>query len=223
MGEVRESERGYSTFGEFFLRPLDDDARPVDEAPNVLVSPCDGVVQAAGDLRGARFMVKGREYHADELIDGLGWWADGDGSYIVVYLSPADYHRVHSPTAGKVVGAWRVGGTCYPVNRLGQRIAPWAIVRNERVVFELDAEEGPVTTVMVGALAVKAIEPTLGGLELQRSPDRSTELDVERGTELAVFGLGSTVVVLWQGRSQMDVRVGERVRVGQRIATRILQ
>jgi phosphatidylserine decarboxylase len=220
MAEAAVPDGGYTTFGEFFARELLPGARRVDVTPGALVAPCDGVVTAAGDLRrGAgdlRFRVKGRDHAVSELLERRGWWDDVDtGGYAVVYLSPADYHRVHSPVEGELRDLWRLPGTCWPVNRVGQTLAPRSIVRNERVAFDLATGEGPIALVMVGALAVREIEVTLPGAERGPRPVR-----IDRAQEIAAFNLGSTVVMLWHGRARLDVRPGQRVRVGECVARR---
>jgi phosphatidylserine decarboxylase len=224
MSEAAVPEGGFSTLGEFFARELLPGVRRVDTAPRALVAPCDGVVRAVGELRdrgrGARFVVKGREHSVAELLERQGWWSEApEGGFVVIYLSPSDYHRVHSPVDGELRSLWRLPGTCWPVNRLGQAIAPRAVVRNERLVFDLATEEGPVALAMVGALAVREIQVSLAGAEdlLERG---EPPVPVARAQQIAVFNLGSTVVMLWQGRAKLDVRSGHRVRVGESVARR---
>ena len=167
------------------------------------------------------FYVKGRHYAVQTLIERPGWWSSGSGgSYAVIYLSPADYHRVHSPANGEVRSVWHLPGFCMPVNKLGQILAPWAIVRNERVVFDLTTTSGlGVTLVMVGALAVRAIEVTLPGISKPLAGE-ILSVAVKRGDELGVFNLGSTVVMLWQGESNFEVNPGQKVLLGQKLAQR---
>jgi phosphatidylserine decarboxylase len=98
-------------------------------------------------------------------------------------------------------------------------VAPQSVVRNERVVFDLAADGGQVAVVMVGALAVREIRVSLEGAE-HGIVHEAAPVPVARAQELGAFGLGSTVVVLWQGRALPDVRVGQRVRVGERVARR---
>lgn len=209
---------GFTTFGEFFARDLRSDARPIDTTPGALTSPCDGVVRALGTLEGAGFEVKGRRFSAHDLTQRSGWWDHEQGGFVVTYLSPADYHRVHSPLSGELREVWRVGGQSAPVNRVGEALAPWAIVRNERVIFDLDATEGPVVIVMVGALAVRAISVSVPGLEAAEPIAAARSID--RGQEIGVFNLGSTVVMLWRGEASTSVGVGEKVLLGQRVAVR---
>ena len=53
------------------------------------------------------------------------------------YLSPADYHRIHSPIDGAVLRQYTLGNTSYPVNRLGLTYGKKPISHNYRQVTEL--------------------------------------------------------------------------------------
>lgn len=220
MDEAAIPASGYRTFGDFFARRLRSGARRVDRTEGGLVCPCDGVVTAAGALEpGAAamtFEVKGRRYAASELVGRPLEWLEraSPAWYAVVYLSPADYHRVHSPADGVLRRVWRISGTRAPVNELGARIAPAAVVTNERAMFEVDGEGGPLVLAMVGALAVSSIEVTVPGFVAAGEG----HVAVWRGDELGAFRLGSTVVVLWSGDAVPRVRPGQRVAMGQRLA-----
>jgi len=223
IADAQIPDGGFSTFGDFFTRTLKPGIRPVDDSPGAIVSPCDGRVRTAGFLetRGrSRFEVKGRSYTVDELMGRQGWWSDLEsGGYAIIYLSPADYHRVHSPVDGSVRSVWHLDGTSLPVNNLGQVVAPWSVVRNERVAFDMRSEAGRIALVMVGALAVRAIEVTLPGVELSPAGE-DVRAPVRRADEIGIFHLGSTVVVLWEGSSEVSVRPNQRVRFGQRLSVR---
>jgi phosphatidylserine decarboxylase len=214
LSDAASPARGWTSFGEFFVRELRPGARAFDDDPAALASPCDGVIEAVGPLCDGAFVVKGRCYRAAELLGRGGWWdAPGAaGGVAVVYLSPADYHRVHSPTAARLRGVERIPGSCFPVNRLGQAIAPHAVVRNERVVFSLATDRGGLAVVMVGALGVRAI-----GVTVPDAIPTGDEVRVERAQELGRFNLGSTVVLVWERAWTSAVKPGERVLLGQRL------
>ena len=40
-------------------------------------------------------------------------------TFYCFYLSPADYHRIHSPIDGEVLRQYTLGQKSYPVNQLG--------------------------------------------------------------------------------------------------------
>ena len=205
LSEAAEPPGAYPTFNEFFTRRLRAGARPVDGTPGTVVSPSDsrlsqiGVVPADGRLE----QVKGRTYGLDALLGSPG---DGEpfrqGLHATLYLSPAMYHRVHSPVEGRVVG-WRyVPGRLFPVNGPAVRSVPGLFTRNERVVVFIETEgHGSVAVVLVGAanvgritLAFSDLVTNSGGRPVQVEP--SVPIPLARGDELGLFNLGSTVVVL---------------------------
>src|SRR5204863_1581269 len=94
----------YESLGDFFTRGLREGARTIDRDPRAIISPCDGVVAACGlASEGTLVQAKGRNYRLADLV------ADEDfaerltgGAYITIYLSPRDYHRVHTPVGGRI-------------------------------------------------------------------------------------------------------------------------
>lgn len=219
---------GYRSFNQFFTRRLQTSARPIDAHPTSVVSPADGTVEGFGaiDLEG-QLTIKGRPYDVTDLLgDPRSATRYRDGAYFVVYLSPRDYHRVHSPVGGTLRELRRIPGTLYPVNRLGTEHVDKLFARNERVSFVLDSPDyGEVSVVMVGAIGVGRIEVTVA---TDSPPDLSGGLvrysengpPVERGDELGAFNLGSTVIVFLGPRFRAERRIefGAHVRVGQVVA-----
>jgi phosphatidylserine decarboxylase len=216
----------YASLGDFFARKLRDGARIVDADPNAIVSPCDGVLAARGTcVDGAMVQAKGRNYSLDDLVvDPVLAKSLTGGAYATIYLSPRDYHRVHTPLAGQIVRYDYVPGTLWPVNRWATNRREGLLVRNERVVIHLNADRiGPVAVVMVGAAGV-------GNIRLSNAPDsadfrasgerRSIERNdrVERGDELGAFRLGSTVVLVFPpGKASLVGEVGQALQFGERI------
>ena len=222
---------GYRTFNEFFTRQLRDGVHRIDADPAVVVSPADGRLDDAGPIdAGRRFTVKGHAYDAAALLDDAeAARAYEGGEYFIVYLSPRDYHRVHSPVAGTVRRIRHVAGDLFPVNEMGVRMAPGLFARNERVVVHLDTAVGPAAVVFVGAFVVGGItltvdapaRPALGGEATERRFASSDGPVLAKGEELGAFQLGSTVVVLlgatasrrWEAAAATPtvVRVGDAV------------
>lgn len=178
-------------------------------------------------MDGALIQAKGKSYQLDQLV------VDGEladrlrgGDYATIYLSPRDYHRVHTPIDARLVRYDFIPGSLWPVNPLVANRRDRLLVRNERVVIVLDAGRyGYVAVVMVGAAGV-------GNIKLEYAPEsvtwrtkgerRRIELDVElaRGDELGAFLLGSTVVVVFEpGKIRLDGEVDSVVRFGERIGT----
>ena len=224
----------YSSLGDFFARRLRAGARPVDPAPDAVVAPADGVVTAVGIATGgALIQAKGKNYQLAELVGDPGLAAMLDGApYVTVYLSPRDYHRVHTPVAGELVAWSYVPGARWPVGpRFTDRV-PSLYARNERAIARIETEAGPAAVVMVAAMGVgnlwlaHAGGNGSGGIDtrdLRRRGERRRidcvpPVPLERGDELGAFLLGSTVVALLPpGSAEVTCAIGDRVRQGERI------
>jgi len=214
---------GFATLDAFFTRRLIAGCRPVDHDPDVLVSPADSVLKSFGviDARARIPEVKGRTYSVAELLAGDAVQGSEPnrfaatfvgGTYGVYYLSPRDYHRVHAPSSGLVRSVTPLAGASYPVNALGVRRVEGLFVRNKRTVFTFDSDDGVLALVMVGATNVGRITASVSAGER-----------VEKGQELGIFHLGSTVVLLTPKAANLAylrVHEGELVRYGQAVLHR---
>lgn len=223
---------GFASFNDFFTRRLRDGRRAFDADPDAVLSPADGRLDDAGPVdASSRFVIKGQTYDAAELLGSAEEaQAFEGGRYAVVYLSPRDYHRVHSPVEGVVRSVRHLPGSLYPVNAIGVEHVPLLFARNERVVVHVESPRfGPVAVVLVGAFIVGKItlafdgpaRPEHGGAPAERRyGDDAPRL--ARGDELGAFLLGSTVVLLLPPGPWRDDREAPSgaVRVGQPIAWR---
>jgi len=205
----------YPSFDAFFTRTLRDGARPI--APVPVVSPADGVLSVVGDVDVGHIAVKNQAYDVAELLgSGVDAARYQGGSFCVVYLSPRDYHRVHSPVDGTVSLVRGIAGDLYPVNSIGERHVTGLFVRNNRVVVFIDTPAiGRVAVVFVGATIVGRISVSM--IPEPAVPPGDTVLPAHplaRGEELGIFHLGSTAVVLFE-RGPTLVRAVGPVRMGE--------
>jgi len=119
MSEAAEPAGAYPTFNAFFTRALKPGARPLADAERFILSPADGAVSQIGPIaRGRIVQAKARDYSVAELLGGDPSHAvrfDG-GSFVTIYLSPRDYHRVHMPAAGTLRTTRYVPGDLFSVN-----------------------------------------------------------------------------------------------------------
>ncbi len=224
LAEAASPPECYASFGEFFTRPLADGRRPIAQEIGTIVSPCDALLSGIGPVPpdGQLEQIKGERYSIEAL---LGSAEDarrfGAGVYATLYLSPAMYHRVHSPVAGRIC-AWRyVPGRLFPVNPPSVRSIPGLFTRNERVCVLLESERhGPLALVLVGAANVGRITLRFAPLVTNRGAPAERVVPGEaivvgRGDELGAFNLGSTVVLLAADPALIAVSAGDLVRMGQ--------
>jgi phosphatidylserine decarboxylase len=227
LSEAALPAEAYSSFNAFFTRRLRDGARPIACGEGVVVSPSDSRLSAIGPVPadGRLEQVKGSSYSIEALLGSVEDAAPfRAGLHATLYLSPAMYHRVHSPVDGRVQ-AWRyVPGRLFPVNPAGVRLVPGLFTRNERVAVFLDTEaHGPVAVVLVGAANVGRMSLAFAELVTNtgraRPPGRvvpSPTIVLRRGDELGAFNLGSTIVLLVADPGLAAVAAaGEVVKMGQ--------
>jgi phosphatidylserine decarboxylase len=234
----------YATFGKFFARPLLEGRRPVAAGEAVVVSPVDARVSEAGLAVGGRMIqAKGIDYTvagllADEPAAGAAGAASGEGAlarrfeggaWTTLYLSPQDYHRIHFPLGGRVIG-WRyVPGELWPVNGASVGQVPGLFTVNERLVTLLDSPLGLVAIVAVGATVVGRVRaaydaavPTTdqAGARGVQAGRYEQPIPVGKGDLLGAFEMGSTVILVFEpDRVRLDGRLvpGARVKVGEAI------
>lgn len=222
----------YPDLNAFFTRALRPGARPVCEDPGSVLAPADGMVSAFGTLlEDSLVQAKGHRYTVGDLLADPGLAPRyRDGSYLTVYLSPRDYHRVHMPMAGQLIGMRYVPGRLFSVNERTSRVVPRLFARNERLVARFDTEAGEMAVVLVGAMIVGGLEtvwsgpltPPHGAPGLARAYPSAGPAGVYlgRGEEMGRFNMGSTVIALFQrGQVGWDPGIGPGtpVRVGARV------
>ncbi len=217
----------YPSFDAFFTRRLKPGARTVDPDPGVVVSPADGQWARSGRIEDLHLeQIKGKRYSADELLRSVEKAKTfRNGSYATIYLSPKNYHRVHFPCSGNVTAFHYIPGEVFPVNPPSVQSIDHLFTRNERLVTYLESEHGKAAIVLVAATCVSRItqsyDPERGRFVAGKESKKTyfEPIAVEKGRELGVFHLGSTVVmlleenrVLWDGRPFADeLRFGESI------------
>ncbi len=222
----------YPSIGAFFTRELKPGRRPV---AGDFVSPVDGVLRNCGRVEGVYLpQVKEVSYTVSDLLGNERYaGAFGGGLFFSLYLSPRDYHHVHSPVSGQIVEARCIPGHLWPVNEWSLSRIEGVFVRNERVVtFIKSGTAGFVAVVMVGAFNVGRISVTYdnfvtndlfskrspGGFSSQYHPGK----EIRAGERLGTFHLGSSVIVLVEHdsplcRSDTLLRNPGTIRFGERL------
>ncbi|MDX1806750.1 phosphatidylserine decarboxylase [Paenisporosarcina macmurdoensis] len=213
MTEVSQSIETFPTLHDFFIRKIDSQHRPIVQGELFASSPVDAKVESVGSITSnGTFLVKEKSYTLTDLLGNVEQASKYiDGTYMVFYLSPADYHRIHSPVDGHVKQQVTLGEKSYPVNQAGLTYGKTPISGNYRQVTHLVCPNSKTCAVVsVGAMFVNSIQMT----NLSR--------DWKKGEEIGFFTFGSTVVLLFEKNAfQLDSSIiaGSRVRVGQKIGS----
>lgn len=216
---------------DFFVRELHDDARPIHPDPDTIVSPVDGTISQFGEIEnGTLLQAKGIHYSLLELLgnDEKNAAHFYNGSFMTIYLSPKDYHRIHMPISGSVSSCVYIPGNLDPVNQWGVQHVRGLFAQNERVISYINAGNYPLALIKVGALNVGSIkviyEPEL--VTNAKKPVKNhkvyeEEPQLKKGSELGRFEFGSTVILLFPPNSVewlVDRQIGKWLQMGQPIA-----
>jgi len=212
LEEVSKKQQQFASLHDFFTRELLQDARPIEKNPMVYVSPVDAKVESVGRIEwDMTFLVKGKPYALEDLLGNSERAANyADGHFIVFYLSPADYHRIHSPIDGEVLRQYTLGQKSYPVNQIGLTYGKKPISHNYRLVTELKtAHNQQVAFIKVGATFVNSIVLT------------NRTINWYKGQEVGYFSFGSTVVMLFEKDAiefTENIVQGNPIRMGEAFA-----
>lgn len=203
LSEAEKDISEYRSLGDFFIRHLKSGVRPLGDG--WAVHPADSVITAQSRVqKNSLVAVKGQSISlSDFLVQPKAYDLYSQGQSFTYYLCPADYHRVHSPVNGVIKKITHVPGALWPVNDWAVKNIPNLFILNERVVVEIETNRGLVSVVFVGATNVGSIELAFdASLKTNRLFSKNIftktyEQPIEKGQELGLFRMGSTVVVVY--------------------------
>ncbi len=176
----------WRSFNDFFIRGIKIGARPLDENPSSLISPCDGLLKVYDISDKLTFSVKNSLYSIDGLLENSQLAKEFLGGLCLIFrLTPAHYHRYHFFDSGKKGEAVKINGALHTVQPLAVENFP-VFLRNSREYTVLDTDNfGKAVFIEVGAMLVGKI------------CNCHTESTFTRGDEKGHFKFGgSTVIVL---------------------------
>lgn len=225
--EAEKPLNEYKSVGEFFSRRLKKGARPLQ---GERIHPCDGRITQNGKIvSGVLIQAKGIKYSVNEFLPQTPWVDSLEGgTFSTYYLSPKDYHRVHSPVKGKILWVKYFPGELWPVNVWSLRNIPGVLAINERVAIGIDTPQGKMILTMVGATNVGSMSFSFDSSVITNQYpfknrrlqiDYPTPIPISTGDELGVFNLGSTVVLLCEPQVHWPVQDPQRVKMGESATT----
>ncbi|GAB4293061.1 MAG: hypothetical protein Kow0090_07230 [Myxococcota bacterium] len=227
--EIEKPLSEYRSLAEFFSRGLKPHARLIDSDPKTVVSPADALVSQCGDLCDLTLVqAKGKYYQAEHLLQDSEYArVFKGGKYIVLYLSPRDYHRTHSPLDAEIYAMRYIPGRLFAVNKFGVNNIQSLFTINERLATYLDTKAGRVAYIMVGAMNVGKIKVVFSDFATNKRNIKpffrefQNRYRLKKGDEFGRFELGSTVILLFEkgGIEFFDgLEPGARLKVGEAFA-----
>ncbi len=229
LGEADKALAEYPSLNKFFTRALKEGVRVIDTSRTAVVSPVDGTVSQSGDVvEGRMIQAKGIDYTIRDLLENSPHVPRfQNGKYMVLYLSPQDYHRIHSPYSGRIVGYTYSPGALFMVNNIAVNGLAGLFPKNERLTSYLETDHGMIAVVKVGATNVGKIVVTYDSVRTNRWIRRPLHhaypsgIPIEKGQELGRFEMGSTVILVFEKNTvDLDQKISEhrKVKFGEIVA-----
>jgi phosphatidylserine decarboxylase len=204
---------GFANIHELFTRKLKSGARIIEDNAEV-VCPVDGVLTAFGMLSEEKpeyMQAKGKYYRLKNLLRNkeLAQKFTG-GIWATIYLSPRNYHRIHSPVSGNVTAAYYCPGTLWPVNAGSVERIEGLFSINERLITQISTYDGgklllvKIGATNVGRIAVdykknwftNSMPPIASRNALFTKWEPEQIYAYTKGQEIARFEMGSTVILI---------------------------
>ncbi len=214
----------FKSLHDCFTRELKEGARPIDPDPRCLVSPCDALVGACGQVnQGSVLQAKGFPYPLQDLLGDpeLVRYYEG-GRYVTLRLTSSMYHRFHAPADCRVEQVNYVSGDTWNVNPIALKRVEGLFCKNERAIIRCRLPTGamltlvPVAAVLVASMRLKFLDVLLH-LRYRGPNVIPCDVGLRKGEEMGWFEHGSTIIVFApEGMSLCEgVREGGRIRMGQ--------
>lgn len=224
LDEAEYPIENYPSLGEFFVRRLKPGLRPLGST--WAVHPADSVITQAAPIKSGKLIqAKNKTYSIDNFTRDPEALAKYEkGSFLTYYLCPTDYHRVHSPVDGEIKRVVHIPGALWPVNSWSTENIHELFSINERVLVEIETNRGLVGVMFVGATNVGQIvlsfDSDIIGNQLLSDAIKIKEykdLKIQKGDELGMFRMGSTIVMLYSEKTvpseNLDKFKGQQVKV----------
>lgn len=151
-------ERKFKSYNDFFTRKIKEGKRPIDDSPNVLISPADGnaTVVPIGD--DTLFSIKNTQYTLSQLLKDEKLAGDFKGGYCyIIRLAVDNYHRYCYSCNGVKSANVYLKGALHTVNPVAAELRP-IYKENTREFTVIESDKfGKLVQMEVGALVVGKI------------------------------------------------------------------
>lgn len=196
----RENWSDYKNFNDFFTREIKPEARPIadKEDDSIIVSGSDCRLTVFSSMSNARdLIIKGKNFSLGVLLGDEGkdlFYEFMEGSCINMRLTPQDYHRFHSPIAGKVRKIYSLPGAVYPTEIIGLMSPVDILTENEREIIVVDGNGISMVFIAIGAEGVGRVQTLV-----------KESQQVAKGDELGYFYYGgSDIFVIFNKKIAWD-------------------
>jgi len=223
LNEAKKSR--FKSMHDCFIRELKENSRPIEEDPEIIISPCDAIVGSHGIINGIELIqAKGFPYTLSELLpDKELVERYRNGLYITLRLQSTMYHRFHAPCECRISEINYISGDTWNVNPIALKRIERLYCKNERAVIDLELNKSgacltlvPVAAILVASIKLNFLDQIL---DLNyKGPNRiSCDAGFVKGQEMGYFQHGSTIIVFASQDFEIvsSITQGEKIQMGQ--------
>jgi phosphatidylserine decarboxylase len=175
VNEIKRPLSSFKSFNDFFIRELKPEARPIDMAPEHLISAADARLMIWDLNKAEQLPVKGYWYKLNDLVKDKALEQEyADGWCYMYRLAPQDFHRYGYIDNGTQEQVRKIKGILHSVNRIALAETKSVMAKNYRELTVLHTENfGKVIHIEVGALFVgKIVQRHNGAYAFKRGEEK---------------------------------------------------
>ena len=201
-------------FNDCFTRKIREPLRPIDQTPETLIAPCDGLLSVYPVEGDTVLPVKQSRYTLPDLLgDDRLARRYRDGLCLVFRLCVHHYHRYCYLDDGTKGENRFLPGKLHTVRPVALAAGP-VFTQNCRELTLLNTEHfGPVTQVEVGAMLVGKILNHHGAGPINRGQEKG----------MFLYGGSTVILLLEKGRATLDYRLMEASARGEEVPVQMGQ
>ena len=175
----------YHSYNEFFIRKIKKEARPFDQNPSHLVSPCDGKLTIYPIQKNGRFLIKQTAYTTETLLRNKKLARRYENGLALLFrLTVDDYHRYFYVDDGRKSRNVCLSGVLHTVNPAANDAYPIYKENARQYSLLKSVHFGTILMMEVGALMVGKIS------------NHHQKAFVTRGAEKGFFEFGGSTILL---------------------------
>jgi phosphatidylserine decarboxylase len=197
--------------------------RPMNPAPEVVVSPADARMLAGSFSEASGLFIKGRFFRFTDLVgrEKDRWQrAFEDADWAVFRLTPDKYHYNHAPVSGRVLDIYTLPGGYAPCNPGAVMAADAPYSKNRRVATVIDTDvpdgtqAGLVAMIEIVALMIGDIVQCYSdeGYDAPRAVRKGMFLRKGQPKSLYRPGSSTDVLLFQKGRVRFDADIVSNLR-----------
>ncbi len=187
-------KKTYVSYNDFFTRPINPDARPINSESSSLISPSDGKVSVYNIDEELSFRVKNTWYTVKSLLKSQKLAKEyAGGNVIIIRLSVDNYHRYCYIDNGHKSSNRFIPGILQTVN---------PIANDYTKIYKENSRE---YTILHTDNFGKIIQIEVGALMVGRIVNYDDQIRFKKGTEKGKFEFGGSTIILLTKKESVKI------------------